>query len=77
MGAEERLQWLKALAALSEDLSTLSQLTNTFPSSFRGPGALFWLPQELVHMWQAHTAPHVDINKSNFLKVCQSEVELS
>lgn len=43
MGAEERLQWLKALTALSEDLSTLSQLTNTFPSSFRGPGALFWL----------------------------------
>lgn len=70
--AEEILQWLKALAALTE-LSFNSWLS--FSSSFRGSNALFWLLQALAHVRQAHTAPHVDINKSNFLKVRQNEVK--
>lgn len=71
MGAEDLIQRSKALAALSEELSFIRWLTTTFPPAPLGgwgrSNVLFWLLQALAHVRQAHAAPHIDINKDNYL----------
>ena len=52
--AEEIAQWLGALAALAEDLSSIpsthiGQFTTTWNSGTRGSDALFWAPQVGTH----------------------------
>jgi hypothetical protein len=57
-GAREESQWLRALASLPEDLSSIlsihKDIYNIYHSSSRGSNAFFQFPHQ-AHKWYTHT----------------------